>query len=213
MAAAGKGAGTTAAGWVGAIGASKWLSVVAIAGAITAGGIALERHASTTKQARTRAQSQRVQGHAPIPSVVREQIAAAPTEPAPAAEAPPQVMGVAVAQPGRASSLGRKDTTTPVPAPSQPDLTREIASIDTARVALRRGAASEALEALDRYDAEHASAGSLELEATALRIEALFSHGDRAPARALAHRFLTRHPKSPYAAAIRKLVASDRAGR
>jgi hypothetical protein len=187
--------------------------MVAIAGAITAGGIALERHTSTTEQARIQAQSQRVRDHAATAPVVREQTAAPATELAPAAAEPPQPTGAAVAQPGRASSLGRKETTQPTPAPSQPDLTREIASIDAARVALRRGAASEALEALDRYDAEHTHAGSLKLEATALRIEALFSHGDRAPARALAHTFLTRHPKSPYAAAIRKLVASDRAAR
>ena len=72
---------------------------------------------------------------------------------------------------------------------------------------LRAGHAAAALAALDRYDAKYAKPGSLQVEAAALRIEALARNGDRERAASLAAAFLSRHPRSPYAARIRALVA------
>jgi hypothetical protein len=221
MAVAGKGASTGAAGWIGSIGsigAAKWVSVAMIAGAITVGGVAVERHALRTKlkQQEVRAAA-RAPTHVSGAPAAPEQTAAALTEAMPAAApavvaAPPLAIApIAPAQQAHPRTSARKEPPAAAPAQSQPDLTHEIASLDAARAALRRGAANEALQALDRYDAEHALKGSLQLEAGALRIEALFSRGDRALASKLARSFLARHPKSPYAAAIRKLLAPERA--
>ena len=56
---------------------------------------------------------------------------------------------------------------------SQPDISLEIAALDEARTALRAGRSTEALGALDRYDAKFGKSGGLRVEATELRIEAL----------------------------------------
>ena len=73
---------------------------------------------------------------------------------------------------------------------------------------LRAGDAAGALAALDRYDAQFGKSGSLRVEATALRVEALVRAGQRKRAEALADAFLASHPNSPYATRIRALVES-----
>jgi len=208
VAAAGKGAGTTAT-WMGSVATAKWVSVVAIAAAVTAGGVALEQYASQREQARPRIQARHVPAHSLATQLAREQSAALPSMPPTTVTPPLPPPSIAPSQPKRAIEPRRVETT--ALALSQPDLTREIASLDAARAALRRGAAVDALRALAQYEAEYGHTGSLKIEATAVRIEALFSHGDRPRARSLARTFLSRHPQSPYAAAIRKLVASDQA--
>ncbi|WP_437278619.1 sigma factor [Sorangium sp. So ce375] len=80
---------------------------------------------------------------------------------------------------------------------SAPTLASELALLDTARRALRRGEAA-ALALLARHAREFPSA-QLSDEAAAIRVEALASMGDRAGAHAAARRFLEAHPGSPHA--------------
>ena len=144
-AAAAKGASVAAtAKWTSAAFISKWVGVVALGGAVVTGGVVLVRRAADEHGAGTNSRS--AEGSA-------------------RREAP---HGAVVAEPARATSLGR------VPAVrSQPDISLEIAALDEARTALRAGRSTEALGALDRYDAKFGKSGGLRVEATELRIEAL----------------------------------------
>jgi hypothetical protein len=81
-------------------------------------------------------------------------------------------------------------------------LGEQVATIDRARAALAAGDAVQTLRMVDEYDRLFPN-GILAQEATALRIEALLKQGNRDVAADLAHRFLTLHPTSPYAAWIR----------
>lgn len=91
----------------------------------------------------------------------------------------------------------------PVAAPST--LAAEVAALDAARSAIRRGQTARALAMLDEYDARFARP-ELGPESDIARIEAHLAAGDRAAARSLADRFLAAHPTSPAAARIRRLV-------
>lgn len=81
-------------------------------------------------------------------------------------------------------------------------LGEQVAAIDRARAALARGDSAQTLRIVDEYDRLFPN-GILVQEATALRIEALLKQGNRGIAAELANRFLTLHPRSPYAAWIR----------
>ncbi|WP_437337482.1 hypothetical protein [Sorangium sp. So ce394] len=153
---------------------------------------------------------------------------AAPVRPpakAPAALAPPPASGAAEAEPRHVAeeradegpplsgpaapgpaAPGRAALAKAAPAASSPraperntsTLASELALLDTARRALRRGDPAAALALLDRHAREFAGA-QLADEAAAIRVEALASQGDRAGARAAARRFLEAHPGSPHA--------------
>jgi RNA polymerase sigma-70 factor, ECF subfamily len=86
------------------------------------------------------------------------------------------------------------------------DLGAQLALIDGARAMLANGSARDALAQLREYDARY-PAGALGPEALALRVEALLRSGEQARGRALGDRFVAQHPKSPYAARIRSLLA------
>jgi hypothetical protein len=177
------------------------LGILVLGGAVAGTGIAVKRHVDAAKHPAS-SQVGALPKEATWPSG-DEQATASQHDQYRVAES--SSTAASVSQPVQTRSSGRKDRT----APSQPDITREIAAIDDARTALRQGKAAEALAALDRYDAEFTRGGSLHLEATALRIEALIQRGDRARATSLASAFLTSHPKSPYAMRIRALIGSD----
>ena len=196
-------AASTAAKWGGAITIAKWVSVVALGGAIAASGVALQRHVS--QQAHSTAQRRAT---AKL-HVARDPVAAKPVKPSADSEAPPTSGAVPAGRSTRALAPKRRDTVVV----AQPDLSREIAAIDEARSALRRGSASDALVVLDRYDAAFAKAGRLQLEAAALRVEVLFRLGDLGRARSNAQAFLAKHPSSPYAARIRALLNAESAPR
>lgn len=200
-------ASTTAAKWGGAIAISKWVSVVAVGTTIAVSSIALERHASQPPRSPARSAPQRPASPKPHVAANTNDPSVAPVpSPSPAAEEPRAAMPAL--RPTRAASPARNTVVT-----AQPDLSREIAAIDEARSALRRGDASEALAVLDRYEVELAKSGRLQLEATALRIEVLFRLGERGRARALADAFLAKHPKSPYAMRIRALLTAEAGAR
>jgi Outer membrane lipoprotein len=92
----------------------------------------------------------------------------------------------------------------------------ELAMVEAARSALASGDTDVCLKALDRHDAKFPD-GALASEADITRIEAHAKNGQNARARALADRFLTRHPTSPYVERVRslraKLAASDEGSR
>ena len=96
--------------------------------------------------------------------------------------------------------------------PVQPStLSGEVGALQVARNALARDDAAAALAALDRYKSRY-PAGRLAPEATVLRIEALVARGDRAQASALAERFESSNPKSPYAERIRSILKARSPG-
>jgi hypothetical protein len=85
-------------------------------------------------------------------------------------------------------------------------LAAEIALLDEARSAVATKGGARALELLDHY-AQRFPSGTLSLEATVLRIEALYLTGATSAAAALAHGFLAAHPASTHAARVRRLLA------
>jgi alpha-beta hydrolase superfamily lysophospholipase len=199
MAAAAKGA--SAAGATGALGTAKattlvaitkWVGVAMVGGAVVSGGVAFVRHAERAKETAAAARSEHAQ-------VAREAV------PAPAPEPATSVAKPTVTAPERGGEAAANPSAHAPSVRTQPDISSEIAAIDEARTVLRAGKPSEALAALDRYDAKFAR-GALRVEATALRIEALLGSGKRDRATALANAFLARHAKSPYAARVRALI-------
>ena len=69
----------------------------------------------------------------------------------------------------------------PVPPPAKSaDLAREVALIDQAMVALRRGDSDGAVDAIRIYDRETAGRGQLAEDAAAIAVEALCHRGDAA---------------------------------
>jgi outer membrane protein assembly factor BamD (BamD/ComL family) len=95
------------------------------------------------------------------------------------------------------------------PAPSaenrDDDLASERALLERARVAIGRGDATGALEALDRHSARH-PAGRLAEEREVLAIQALVSAGRKDEAQARAARFHREHPSSAFGSAVDALV-------
>ncbi|AKV03305.1 hypothetical protein AKJ09_09968 [Labilithrix luteola] len=77
-------------------------------------------------------------------------------------------------------------------------LGREVARVTAARSALAAGDVSRTLALLDSYDAEF-PAGTLAIEASVLRIEALARSGRRDEARRLGDQFLAQHPRGAFA--------------
>jgi TolA-binding protein len=85
------------------------------------------------------------------------------------------------------------------------NLKSEVAVLDRAREALRKGQSTTALEALDEY-ARRFKAGRLGLEAQYLRMETSLQRGDAAGARAIASRLLQSSPSGPHAARARAVL-------
>ena len=91
------------------------------------------------------------------------------------------------------------------PAPGADSLSREIAFIDSVRKLLDTDRAPAALSSLQRYERDFPRA-VLQQEADLLSIEAHLRAGQQPRARALATRFLQRHPDSPHSARVRELI-------
>lgn len=91
------------------------------------------------------------------------------------------------------------------PSPKPSDLGLEIASLEEARSALRRGDSRQSLELLDRHRREFPRA-RMGAEATVLRIEALKAGGNDAAARRIGQAFLAKHKDGPYAKRVRTLM-------
>lgn len=91
-------------------------------------------------------------------------------------------------------------------------LTRELSLLEQARAALTAHAAGSALQTLNDYRTEFPR-GSMQIEAAALRVEAVGQSGNQPLAQRLAQDFLRSFPTSPLAARVRAIsevsVASD----
>jgi hypothetical protein len=183
---------------------AKWLAVATCVGGAAAGvhvwrqqraanEAALASAASATNALPARGPAAPV---APPVAAVAEPVAS--SEPAPNTDD----VGPSAASPAPRSASARPAASVT----TQPDLTRDIAVVDEARQALRAGHASEALAALDRYDAEFGKTGALRVEASVLRIEATARAGNRARAQQLARAFLAHNGKSPYAARVKAIL-------
>lgn len=120
----------------------------------------------------------------------------------------------------RALPVAPSPTVSPAPAPTASNgasppvgdvLAQEQALVDTARAALARGRAIDALRAADEHAARF-PAGKLAEERENLAIQALAFAGRRDEAQARAGRFHKRYPGSLYGGALDHLLAAPRDG-
>lgn len=142
---------------------------------------------------------------APRPTAVKR----APVRARAALDGPPSAATSRLA-PVRAAEPVAPSPTTPAPPAPPPQidarrLAAEVAVLDRARAALRRGDTAAALTALEAHRRAFAD-GALVAEADAVRIEALVQAGQRAAAAEHARMFLARYPGSPLARRVRSLV-------
>jgi hypothetical protein len=187
------GTGATTAGKSVAWLALKWVGAGAVLGIAVGTGATLLEPAPATKAASTTAPV--VVDEAPQPVVT----ATFTTKQSPATT--PDVPEQRTA-PRTATPSAPEET----PAAAAPDtLPREVELLDDARSALQRGAANDALTALDRYSREFPR-GRLSTEALVLRIDALSRAGRTSEAKSLGERFLAANPGSPHAARIQKAI-------
>ncbi|HWP05233.1 MAG TPA: hypothetical protein VNN72_05800 [Polyangiaceae bacterium] len=186
------------------LGVVKWLAIVALAGGTAVGVEAwrsgrIGRHDVTAVTAAAPTSGE--------PGAAVASPSAPPVAPeVPAKAAPTASAGASTAAPTHGTTTRAGVARTEPSAATQPDLTRDIATLDEARRALRAGRPRDALAALNRYDSEAGRSGALRTEAEVLRIEATAQSGDHARAETLARAFLKRNPKSPYAARVRALL-------
>lgn len=90
-----------------------------------------------------------------------------------------------------------------------PSLDEELARIDRARARLSSGQPSDALAEVEAYRREYAIQSFAD-EADSVEIRALAALGRTNEARALAERFLSKRPGSPYAEPVRAAVGMTR---
>ena len=130
---------------------------------------------------------------APVPSVTgrRNVRAAEPLVSGPVLEAP-------------ALPLPEAKAAEPKPTDAS-SLEREMQLLDTARRALARGAAGDALTTLERYASDF-ERGSLRPEARVLQVRALLQAGERDRANALGRRIIAAEPQGRHAEAVRALL-------
>jgi hypothetical protein len=181
----------------------KWVAVGAVAGAtcaVAANAVQAGRHPSASEAPAVL----RTRPPEPEPAASSSEPAIAPsaTEVAPAAPSSARVVAVRAFEPTPAAVASSG------PGTAQ-RLSREIALLDQARAALKRGDGAAALAALDQRQAE-VGAGLLEPEATVTRVEALLGQGNRVAASTLVDRFLTEHPRGVHADRLRSLLAGAR---
>ena len=125
-----------------------------------------------------------------LPNEVASAVSAAPSiEPAPAA--------VSGALPALSAST----------AEPEPPLAVEVATLDSARHALKTGDPARALSLLDGYERRFPDARMLP-EALFIRMQAFNRKGDDSGALAVAERIVRTFPKSPHAARARALLAA-----
>jgi hypothetical protein len=187
----------------------KWATISALAGLVPAG--AWVAHSRMGAHDIAPARSPIV-----VPSEPRSTTRTRPNEPAVAPaeprskEYPAPGPSEAASDVRRSSPVAAQPVTTRDPRstgqPNTSSLSDEVGLLQVARTALVGHDAVAALSALDRYKIRF-PAGRLLPEATVLRIQALIERGDRAQAAALAERFESSNPKSPYADRIRSILS------
>jgi hypothetical protein len=148
-------------------------------------------------------------GKVPAPAAPTASIA---VDPLPTASAPQAVAAPSGAPVEPSSAAAPRPL--PVSAPrhgavvrgaSSANLQAEVVALDAASKAIARGDGPGALARLDAYERQFPR-GSLGLEATVLRVEALDRAGRHGEAVKRAGLFVERHPKSPLADRMRRLA-------
>lgn len=134
-----------------------------------------------------------------LPSI---DVSALPTSPREPRRAPAPVPGGSSARVAPSSLAAKAER-------SNTSLDDELARIDRARGLLASGKPSETLVEVEAYRREY-SAQSFADEADSLEVRALAALGRTSEARALAERFLTKRPGSPYAEPVRAAVGMTR---
>lgn len=134
-----------------------------------------------------------------LPSI---DVSALPPSPREPRRAPSPVPGASSARFAPSSLAGKVER-------SATSLDDELARIDRARGLLASGKPSETLAEVKAYRREY-SAQSFADEADSLEVRALAALGRTSEARALAERFLTKRPGSPYAEPVRAAVGMTR---
>lgn len=197
-AAAAGGAGTAlgashGSGLVAVTSIAKWIGIGAALGAVTVGAAEGVRHLGAPEPAAVTARGApaALVDHAVPPTRAPERALAA-AEPA-ASEAP-----------AAPSSAPQPASKTDAPGPAG-RLDEEVAQLDRARSALRRGDASAALAAVAEYRRRF-SAGTLSQEARLIELDALEARGDHAAASAAARSLLESSPDGPHAARARAVL-------
>lgn len=174
--------------------AAPWIAVAFLAG----GGTGAAVHAVATR-------APVVVASAPPSAIPAPRLSHAAVMPA---ELPPLVAEPMVSAPGPTaiSSAPRPSASRdPQPSGNDTDLAGERALIERARMALARGQAASALEALDAHRAQYPR-GRLGEEREALAIQALSAAGRSAEARKRADAFVRVHPNSVFLPAIELAV-------
>jgi hypothetical protein len=114
------------------------------------------------------------------------------------------------ATPSTAAVALRSASSVPVPPPadSGPATAREVALVDAARTALRRGDGNTASSLLRDYEQRFVPA-HLEPEVLYLRMQAAKTQGDREAARNAAARIVSQFPQSPEVGRAEELLNAD----
>jgi len=142
----------------------------------------------------------------PAPAALSAPARAVTAPPLPASAAPTLPTTVAV-EPAPAVVAARPSA---APTPSAAgDLREQIAWLDRARAAVRRGDSRGALSELAQYRAKFPR-GEFAQEVTVLKIEALVQDGQVAAASSLGKKFLASHPESPHVERIERLLGTAR---
>jgi len=173
------------------IGIVKWIGIGLFAGAVTSGSLAaILQHSKTPEltSAVTTDEPVSVQPLRTEPLRVERDVPPPP-------------------EPSQKPSPTSSASAPPDQAETQPtDVAAEVATLDSARQALRSGDARRALKTLVEH-ARRFSGGVLGPEAELLRIEALIESGQPATAASRARSFLAKNPSSPHTARVRSLLA------
>lgn len=127
---------------------------------------------------------------------------------APSVDAPPPEP-VAEVKPSRPPPPKPRPAPVPTPAAEEEDLLAlEVSLLDQARTQLPASPAN-ALAALDRHSKQFPK-GSLKLEASLLRVEALVKAGRRAEAERLGAKLAAQDPDGPLGLRVKRLLAPER---
>lgn len=126
---------------------------------------------------------------------------AQPNRPAASAPAPAEV---AVAAPPTTGPVGSAQFA----APTESELSAQLAAIRSVRAALAANQAQRALSQIDAYERTYPG-GLLLVEAEILRIDATAALGNRDAVTRLGRAFLTKYPGSPYARHVQSLLDKE----
>lgn len=186
--------GWLAAKWL-AVGAGSGLAVMAAAHGVELAATPATETPSALVSATPLPRAQRHSAPSPDPVITSEPVVAAP----------PPVASFAALPSARASVAPSAAPAPPLTSPS--NLSIELGLLERARAALTQRNSALALRELDSYQQDFPG-GNLQVEAAALRVEAVAQSGNRELARRLGESFLKHYPTSPLASRVRAVSSA-----